>query len=176
MLTYEQALKYVNRELKKDDFKNLYSKIEALVAENKIANEQDDALIRRLLPSVRKGRAIPLAALSDEIQGFYKTTVRVAYISDETLLKQVIKRQSQPIQLNDYLRIQEVIDKAEIVVEQSELRYLFIKEGNGYYVLALKSTQTQDEMYIQTFYFTSQEKEIEKKIKTGRVIKDLREK
>lgn len=176
MLTYEEALKYVNRELQKEDFKNLYSEIETLVAENKLVNERDDALIRRLLTTVHKGRAIPLAALSDEIQGLYKTSVRVAYISDETLLKQIVKRQSQPIQFKDYFRIQEVIDKAEIVVEQSELRYLFIKEGNGYYVLALKSTQTQDEMYIQTFYFTSQEKEIERQISSGKVIKDLREK
>ncbi len=175
LLNFDDALRYVESELKKDDFKNLYHEIETLVAKTRTVNESDDALIERLRKMIGKGRAIPLAAISDNLQKLYNTSVRIAYISDETLMKQIVKRQSQPIQFEDYFRIQNIIDNAEIVVEQTELRYLFIKEGEGYYVVTLKTTKNYQEMYIQSFYYTSSENQIARLIKKGRVVKNVRE-
>jgi len=99
--------------------------------------------------------AFPVAKLRPQDQERLSANTSVAYLSSETLAKQVANHPE--IGLADYQRIPEIVDGGEVHTQAGN-RLVFLYEGDVVWRLALKATKAGDELYVISLFRTTREK------------------
>lgn len=111
--------------------------------------------LKMLAPELVTGQRYPVAVLDDAARDLIGTQTRTVWLSDDTLLKQIINRTGQSIGLQEYWKVQGVIEQASLIVRDGALTLVFIKQDGKYYQAAIKSTQTGKALFLTSFRETN---------------------
>jgi len=65
----------------------------------------------------------------------------------------------------------EIISSANVIIEKGGQFLIFMKKGNKYYFVVVKTTKNKKELYMTSFRHTNL-KDIKDEKKKGRIIKD----
>lgn len=158
---YKVLRKYVQGVLTGPEFLNTYSNIEELVKKFDKRGKTNDQIRNELRDSVVKKKNFPVAVLDTENRKLLGTQKQTVFLSDDTLLKQVINREGQNFNASDYLNLQKVIEAPDSILDQNGNKLLFIKQKNKYYLAVIKATMDKSELFVDSFRSTNQ-KDIEK--------------
>jgi SPP1 gp7 family putative phage head morphogenesis protein len=117
----------------------------------------------------------PVAVLNKEYKKMINSKTQVVYLSNETLKKQLgekIGSKGHPeLKFEDYLKLPEIIEDAQLIVKDGERTFVFYKRNEKIYYGAIKSTATGFKNFLTTFRYASKDS-IERIKKKGVVIKD----
>lgn len=163
----DTARQYVRGSLTGPDFTRWYQTLEAEVGQ-RLAAGQTLEVIR---PALAVGQRYPVAVLSDEYRQLLNAEVQTVWLSDDTLTKQLVSRDGQGIQLADYWRVQEVIERAQLVVRQGDLNLVFIQRAGRVYHAVVKATQSGKALYLTSFRESSL-KAAEQAMRRGEVVRN----
>jgi SPP1 gp7 family putative phage head morphogenesis protein len=152
---YRVARQYVHGTLTGPAFSGTYQRMADAVAKAAAGGATREAMQKTLAPELVGGQRFPVAVLDDAERDLIGANSRTVYLSDETLLKQIINRTGQSIGLQDYWRVQDVIEQAALIVRDSALTLVFIKRDGKYYQAAIKATQTGKALFLTSFRETS---------------------
>jgi SPP1 gp7 family putative phage head morphogenesis protein len=111
---------------------------------------------------------MPIAVLPQEYMDKIGAKTNIVVLSDETLGKNA--KNHKDIGLNDYMSLQTIIEKAQVIVQDGPNTMVFIKIGERLYHAAFKATKTGKGLFLTSLRIT-RKKAIEDAKMTGRVIK-----
>lgn len=111
----------------------------------------DDAVRRRLREEVDQHLYWPVAILGAADRQLLGTQTQVVRLSDDTLLKQAVSRLGQDFTLQDYWRVQQVIEQASFVAMQGENVLVFVERQSTLYAAVVKRTRDGQELYLTSF-------------------------
>ncbi|MCG9093453.1 hypothetical protein LH437_15005, partial [Laribacter hongkongensis] len=94
---------------------------------------------------------------------------QTVWLSDDTLAKQFAHRQGQGVALEDYWRVQTVLEQPELVLAERDRHLKFVRRNNRWWVAIVKVTQDGRENWLQSFHPTN-ERELARLRKSGNVI------
>jgi hypothetical protein len=114
----------------------------------------------------------PVAVLPEEYQKQLKTSAHVAYISNETLAKN--KAAHPELTIDAYRNLQNIIENAELVLQEEDRWLVFIKSGDQYYLTVIKSTQSGEGLFVQSLRLTNPN-DVNRLKKRGTIILDKTE-
>ena len=160
------ARQYVKGALTGPEFQLAYSRAEKLVRDNP----------NLPLDTVRKmaGKTeFPVAVLPKAQMQALGVSTQEVLLSEDTLVKQVVRREGQDIGLKDYWRVQDVLEQAAVVVKQGDHHLMFFQKEGAWYSAVVKATAALDRVYLQSFRF-SNEKQVDKAVKNNEVVFDRR--
>lgn len=161
------ARQYVRGVLSGPEFAAWYGKLEGAVTARVAAGESVE-VIRQALSA---GQRFPVAVLSDEYRQLLQCEAQTVWLSDDTLAKQFISRQGQDIALAEYWRVQDVIERAHIVIRQGDLNLVFIRRAGRVYHAVIKTTQSGKALFLTSFRDSSV-KAAEQAMKRGEVVRN----
>ena len=102
--------------------------------------------------SAKAEGVFPVARLLPADQAALKTEASVAYMSSQTVAKQLEKHPE--ISIADYRRIPEIVDDGD-VYQQASNRLIYLQDGDQVYRLALKAAADGRELYVLSLFKTS---------------------
>jgi len=111
----------------------------------------------------------PVAVLDEEYKKAIKSKSQVVYLSDETLEKNLTKHPE--IDFKVYIKIPEIISRAQLIVQDKENTFVFLKKGEQIYYGAIKTTGTGQTNFLLSLRI-AHPKDIDLIKKKGRVLKD----
>jgi len=111
----------------------------------------------------------PVAVLDEEYKKAIKSKSQVVYLSDETLEKNLTKHPE--IDFKVYIKIPEIISRAQLIVQDKENTFVFLKIGKQIYYGAIKTTGTGKTNFLLSLRI-ARPKDIDLIKKKGRVLKD----
>lgn len=117
---------------------------------------------------LRKGASAltyPVAVLNEATQQQLGAKSRVVKLSGETLAKQLVKR-GDSLPLEEYWKIQGVLETPDAVVADGENHMLFFKRDGRVYLAVVKTTRDKGEVYLQSFRRAT-ERELQKALARG---------
>lgn len=129
------------------------------------------ALQAKLTADLVTGQRYPVAVLDDGYRDLIGAQSRTVWLSDETLLKQMLNRSGQDIGLKDYWRVQGVIEQASLIVRDGAKTMVFINRDGRYYQASIKSTQTGKALFLTSFRETNPD-DMKRLMNKGEVIKN----
>ncbi|WP_024302233.1 phage minor head protein [Pseudogulbenkiania sp. MAI-1] len=159
------ARQYVQGSLTGPDFARWYQTLENQVAKG-LTDQQPVAALRQALAV---GQKYPVAVLAGDDMERLGSQSQTVWLSDETLVKQLAHRDSQPVALADYWRVQAVLERPQLVIEEKALHLKFVNRQGRWWVAVVKVTRDGRENYLQSFYTTS-DKEVARLKKSGKII------
>lgn len=152
---YRVARQYVHGTLTGPAFTGWYKGMVGAVDRVSSDGVAKSAMHGLLAPDLVIGQRYPVAVLDDAARDLIGTQTRTVWLSDDTLLKQIINRTGQSIGLQDYWKVQGVIEQASLIVRDGALTLVFIKQDGKYYQAAIKSTQTGKALFLTSYRETS---------------------
>lgn len=111
------------------------------------------------------------ATLNREQKAWLNTTADKVLISDDTLIKQFAHHSGQPIHIEHYRNLQQLLDNAAAVVRSSEQSVAFFRQDERVMKAVLKTTKDRSEVYLTTLH-VSDESAIRRALKKNAVIKN----
>ena len=162
------ARAYIAGTLRGDDFKFVYQKCEQLVKDNPDLPLLD---VRRLAGQTK----FPVGMLRDELQKVIGAKTGVVLLSEDTMVKQVVKRTGQDFGIEDYWRVQGVLENAQLIVLEGGLHLSFFELDGVWYQAVVKATKDGRELYLQTFH-RANERQMNSVAARGRILYDVRKK
>ncbi|WP_315383523.1 phage minor head protein [Microvirgula aerodenitrificans] len=141
------ARQYVRGTLTGPDFARCYRTLESQVAE-RVASGQTLAQMR---DGLVVGQRWPVAVLSDEYRQLLRAETQTVWLSDDTLVKQAVSREGQDIGLDDYWRVQDVIERAQLIVRQGGLNLVFVRRAGRIYHAVVKATASGRALFLTSF-------------------------
>ncbi|MGQ0794536.1 MAG: phage head morphogenesis protein [Deltaproteobacteria bacterium] len=115
------------------------------------------------------GGEFPVAVLSPEYMKLIKSRSTVVYLSNETLLKNLTNHPD--LSIGDYQIIPDIIQEAQLIVQDNDNTIVFLRINNRLYYGAIKTTRSGETNFLISLRF-ARESDI-KSIKTkGKVLKD----
>ena len=111
----------------------------------------------------------PVAVLDEEYKKAIKSKSQVVYLSDETLQKNLINHPELDFKV--YTKISEIISKAQLIVQDKENTFVFLKIGKQIYYGAIKTTGTGQTNFLLSLRI-ARPQDIDLIKKKGRVLKD----
>ncbi|WP_147693982.1 phage head morphogenesis protein [Vogesella mureinivorans] len=163
----DTARQYVRGTLTGPDFARWYQQLDSAVAERLAAGQSVNAIRQALAV----GQRYPVAVLSDEYRQLLNAEAQTVWLSDDTLAKQFVSRDGQSIDLADYWRVQEVIERAQIVIRQGDLNLVFIQRAGRVYHAVIKATQSGKALFLTSFRESSV-KAAEQAMKRGEIVRN----
>lgn len=112
---------------------------------------------------------MPIAVLSPEYMKIIGSEVQTVKLSEENFCKNLIEHPE--ILLTDYVLIPDIIEQAQLIIQDKEEKLVFIRKGNSIYHAALKSTKTGKELFLTSFRKTSMA-DVKRMKKKGVILKD----
>lgn len=97
-------------------------------------------------------------------------TTQTVWLSDDTAIKQALHRTGQDLPLNGYARLQTVLELAMYVEHSGDLKLVYYHDGADIAVAVVKTTADRKEIYLVSMRRSNQ-KELDKAIKSGRAVK-----
>ena len=171
---YRVARSYVEGVLSGAPFQRLENRLRSTVEQARSADRQEQDLIRDLRSTgdVVRGDSIPVAVLDRRYREMFGASTQVVQLSDDTMMKQLVKRPELTAQ--DYIRVQPVVERAQLIVKDRDLHRVFIREEGRLYRAVVKVTADQSEMYLQSFRRTNSD-DIDSTRSSGEVVYDAGE-
>lgn len=160
------ARAYVQGVLTGPEFKMSYNAAQKLASDNAHLPLMD---IRRMAGQTK----YPVAVLPAELVQAVGAKTAVVQLSEDTLVKQAVKRTGQDFGLEDYWRVQEVLEKADVVVQEGDLHLSFFQAQGVWYQAVVKVTQDKSELFLQTFHRANL-KDVERSLRRGNLLVDRR--
>ena len=124
------------------------------------------------------GGNYPVAVLDEEYRNLIGAKTQTVYLSDWTLKKQKGEVEGyqghKELTLFDYQKIPEIISSAEVIIEKEGYIEVFIKRDKKYYLAAIKTTESKDELYLLSLRKTTK-KDIEREMRSGKVVRNRME-
>lgn len=120
------------------------------VLEN-IIKHNPSVSVRELQKTYGTGLVWEVATLNTKLQKLLGAETRVVWISEQTLIKQIVHRNGQPIGIEEYRYIDEIINNADDFFP-TETGLMFFKRLDRWYQVAMKLTQDKKELYITTLH------------------------
>lgn len=154
---YRVARQYVHGTLTGPAFTGWYQSMANTVERAAAGGMGKQAMQKTLAPELVAGQRYPVAVLDDAARDLIGTQTRTVWLSDDTLLKQIINRTGQSIGLKEYWKVQDVIEQASLIVRDGALTLVFIKQDGKYYHAAIKSTQSGKALFLTSFRETNLE-------------------
>ncbi|WP_047396534.1 phage minor head protein [Chitinibacter sp. ZOR0017] len=169
----DAARQYVKGALTGPAFKNWYQGMDQAVGALRQAMpaSSKSELARVARQQLTVGQRYPVAVLSPEYQTLLKAEAQTVWLSDDTLAKQLVNRHGQDIELADYWRVQDVIEQAQLIVQDGEQSLVFVRQGDRVYHAAVKATQTGKAMFLTSFRESNKDA-AEAAMKRGKVVKN----
>lgn len=161
------AQQYVKGVLTGPAFKQWYQGIVQAVAVGNLAGKSADSLRRELAV----GQRYPVAVLSAEYRALLGAKTQTVWLSDETLVKQIVSRDGQAIGLDTYWHVQETIEAAQLIIRQGDFNLVFIRRNGHIYHAVVKATQSGQALFLTSFRQSSL-KAAEQAIKHGQVLRN----
>ena len=97
----------------------------------------------------------PVAVLDKEYMDAIGATSQVVYLSSETLAKQKGLVPGNPghpeLTLEDYSKLPDIISKASLIIQDSDVTLVFIKLDGRYYQTSVKATQSGKRLFTTSF-------------------------
>lgn len=152
---YRIARQYVHGTLTGPAFTGWYQGMVGAVDRANSAGVAKSSMHGFLAPDLVNGQRYPVAVLDDVARDLIGTQTRTVWLSDDTLLKQIINRTGQSIGLQDYWKVQGVIEQATLIVRDGALTLVFIKQDGKYYQAAIKSIQTGKALFLTSYRETN---------------------
>lgn len=159
------ARQYVHGTLTGPAFGRWYQSINEAV-EGHLARDMTSTAIRE---AVAQGQRFPVAVLAADDMARLGSQSRAVWLSDDTLAKQFAHRQGQGVALEDYWRVQTVLEQPELVLAERDRHLKFVRRNNRWWVAIVKVTQDGRENWLQSFHPTN-ERELARLRKSGNVI------
>lgn len=170
---YRVARQYVNGTLTGPAFNGWYQDMARSVEAAQLAHPDmaRPALQAKLTANLVAGQRYPVAVLDDAYRDLIGAQSRTVWLSDETLLKQLLNRSGQDIGLKDYWRVQGVIEQAALIVRDGARTLVFISRDGKYYQASIKSTQTGKALFLTSFRETNPD-DMKRLMSKGEVVKN----
>ncbi|WP_410499696.1 phage minor head protein [Chitinibacter sp. S2-10] len=169
----DTARQYVKGTLTGPAFADWYRGLDGAVG--KLRQAMPSASSRELTAATREqlavGQRYPVAILSPEYQTLLRAETQTVWLSDDTLSKQLVAREGQDIGLADYWRVQDVIERAQLIVQDGEQSLVFVQQGDRVYHAAVKSTKTGKATFLTSFRESNRDA-AEAAMKRGTVVKN----
>jgi hypothetical protein len=113
-----------------------------------------------LITALRRAGFMPdenlaMAIIAPDVQALLATERRAVYVSADTLIKQMIKRAGQEIDVGHYEALQSLMDGAKVITHQDGLRVLYWTGGNKVWKAVIKATEARDEIYLVSLHQTN---------------------
>lgn len=106
-----------------------------------------------------------VATLNTKTRRLFGAKTNRVWLSDDTLIKQIRHRQGQPIGLDSYRLVDDVLNNADEYAIESANNIVFFRKNEVWYKVAVKATQDKEELYVLSFS-RSNLKEVERKTGT----------
>jgi SPP1 gp7 family putative phage head morphogenesis protein len=110
-----------------------------------------------------------VAVLSEDYKKAIKSKSQVVNLSDKTLAKN--KETHPEIKVGVYQKLPDIIAKAQLIVQDRENTFVFLRIGNKIYYGAVKTTQTGKANFLTSLRL-ARKSDIETIKKKGKVLKD----
>jgi SPP1 gp7 family putative phage head morphogenesis protein len=110
-----------------------------------------------------------VTVLSEDYKKAIKSKSQVVNLSEETLAKN--KETHPEIKVGVYQKLPDIIAKAQLIVQDRENTFVFLRIGNEIYYGAVKTTQTGKRNFLTSLRL-ARESDIETIKKKGKVLKD----
>jgi hypothetical protein len=113
--------------------------------------------------------SFPVAVIDQKYQKLINADTKVVNLSDETLRKNISNHAD--IEKEDYQNLPTIISGAQLIVQDADNTFVFLKQNGKVYYGAIKSTKSGKNLFLTSFRFASNQtiKEIKKK---GKVLMD----
>lgn len=175
---YDLARWYVAATLQGPAFARTWQRLQAGAAALRAAHPalDDGALVAlaRADPLLVRGEEYAAAILDAEAMRLLAVQTQTVKLSDDTLIKQALKRGGQDFGLADYWQVQRTIEQAQVIVRQDDgLVLVFIRRGGSWYHAVVRRTPEGAELYLTSFRPTN-DKGVRKAMQRGEVLKDAR--
>lgn len=173
------ARQYVEGMLTGPAFARTYQRIEAAVANFMRSDEAAGLSKQQITAFLRKSGKIAegayyhVAILPPTSRALLGVRVKAVRLSDDTLLKQAVSRSGQDFDFKDYWQVQQVIERAEVIVLENENVMAFVRRGDTWYHATIKRTRDGKELYLTSFRHTN-ESGMQKAMKKGEVVRNKR--
>ncbi len=170
---YRVARQYVQGTLTGPAFNGWYQGMSKSVEAAQLAHPDlaRPALQAKLTGDLVAGQRYPVAVLDDAYRDLIGAQSRTVWLSDETLLKQMLNRSGQDIGLKDYWRVQGVIEQASLIVRDGDRTLVFISRDGKFYQASIKSTQTGKALFLTSFRETNPD-DMKRLMNKGDVVKN----
>lgn len=111
----------------------------------------------------------PVAVLDEAYRGVIGAKTQVVTLSDETLAKN--KAEHRDIKIEDYRRLPDIIENAQLIVQDREMTLVFVKRGEKIYRSVVKSTESGKALFMTSLRQTNIE-DVRRTRSKGVVLKD----
>ena len=95
---------------------------------------------------------LAMAIIDPAMQARLATERKAVFVSADTLIKQMIKREGQPIDASHYETLQALLDRTEVITQQDSNRVLYWTVSGRVWKAVLKTTSTRDEIYLLSLH------------------------
>jgi SPP1 gp7 family putative phage head morphogenesis protein len=110
----------------------------------------------------------PVAVLPDAYKNAIGATTNIVGLSAETLKKNVVKHPE--LSIEDYQFLQNIIEKAQIIIQDGDTTMVFIRRSGKVYHAAIKATKTGKGLFLTSLRLTNEEAISEAK-KKGKIVR-----
>lgn len=136
-------------------------------AEPRFAGLEGEALLQALRQAgVMPTEKLAMAIIDPAMQARLATERKAVYVSADTLIKQMIKREGQPIDVSHYATLQALLDRAEVITQQDHNRVLYWTVAGRVWKAVLKATSMRDEIYLLSLH-PANPKDIRRQVPRG---------
>lgn len=112
---------------------------------------------------------MPVAVINEANKKALDTSSQVVHLSGQTLVKQI--NNHPEITLDMYKTLPDVIDNAQMIINQKGEKLVCIEQDKKYYLAVIKATKNKKELYLTSFRMTNLE-DIKREAKKGEIIKN----
>ncbi len=150
-----------------ESFERSYLQLERQVAELKAAG----ATTLEMRQILGRNQKLIAAVLNNEQQRWLNTSTAKVFLSDDTLIKQIAHHGEQLVTIQHYLNLQDILDKAQVVVRSNTSSVLFFRKEERIMRAVLKTTRDGKEVYLTSLH-VSDEKSIRRALNKNTVFKN----
>jgi SPP1 gp7 family putative phage head morphogenesis protein len=111
----------------------------------------------------------PVAVLAEEYKAAIGAQSQTVYLSDGSLSKNI--RMHPELALADYQGLPDVVQAAQLIVQDGENTFVFFRKGQKVYYGAIKTTRTGETNFLTSFRLARQS-DIDVIRKKGKILKD----
>lgn len=109
----------------------------------------------------------PVAVIKESIMKAINSLGQVVLLSSETLSQN--KARYPEITLDDYAKLQDIIDNPDLITKEQDKYLIFLKLGDYFYHAVIKRTENGKELYLMSLMLTGEE-DIEGILKRGELV------
>lgn len=151
------ARQYVKGTLTGPAFKAWYANADTVVkaARASMPDAAGSAVRAKVDPELINGQRYPVGILGAADRTALGVESQTVWLSDETLVKQLVNREGQNIGLNDYWRVQGVIEEAQLVVKDGDTSLVFVRREEKLYHAVIKATKSGKALFLTSFRETN---------------------